>query len=87
MPWADTVRGLIQAWYLGNEVGNAIADIIFGTVNPSGCLPLTYPKKLEDVPAFPDLFSENGRIHYREDLFVGYKFYQHRKIQPLFPFG
>lgn len=87
MPWVDSVRGIIQAWYLGNEVGNAIADIVFGAVNPSGCLPLTYPKQLEDVPAFPDLFSENGQIHYREDLLVGYKHYQSRKIQPLFPFG
>jgi beta-glucosidase len=87
MPWVDDVSGLLQAWYSGNEAGNAISDILFGKVNPSGRLPLTFPVRLVDIPAYPNLPSANGKIHYREDLFVGYKHYQARKIEPLFRFG
>ncbi|CDO74858.1 hypothetical protein BN946_scf185004.g8 [Trametes cinnabarina] len=87
MPWVDDVNGLIQAWYSGNESGNALADVLFGAINPSGRLPLTFPVRVQDIPAYPNLKSENGQIHYREDLFVGYKGYQARGIKPLFPFG
>jgi beta-glucosidase len=87
MPWVSDVGALLQTWYLGNEVGNAIADVIFGNVNPSGRLPLTLPERIEDVPAYLNDHSEHGKIHYREDLFVGYKHYQARNIKPLFPFG
>lgn len=87
MPWIDSIAGLVLAWYSGNEVGNAIADVLFGKVNPSGKMPLTFPKRFEDIPAFPNLTSENGQIHYREDLYVGYKHYQAKNIEPLFPFG
>jgi beta-glucosidase len=87
MPWLDGISGLLQAWYSGNEAGNAIADILYGKVNPSGRLPLTLPERLEDVPAYPNLRSENGKIHYREDIYVGYKHYQARNIKPMFPFG
>ncbi|KIJ69540.1 glycoside hydrolase family 3 protein [Hydnomerulius pinastri MD-312] len=87
MPWIDEVNGLVQAWYSGNEVGNALADILYGTVNPSGRLSLTLPVRIEDIPAYPNFHSENGEIHYREDLFVGYKHYQAKAIKPLFPFG
>ncbi|KAI0050040.1 glycoside hydrolase family 3 protein [Auriscalpium vulgare] len=87
MPWVRSVAGVVQAWYQGNEVGNAIADVLFGAVNPSGRLPLTFPVRVEDIAAYPNLYSENGQIQYREDLFVGYKHYQARNIHPLFPFG
>ncbi|PPQ81597.1 hypothetical protein CVT26_013572 [Gymnopilus dilepis] len=87
MPWVKEVSGLLQAWYSGNEAGNAIADVLFGKVNPSARLPLTFPSRIEDVPAYLNHKSESGRIHYREDLFVGYKHYQARNITPLFPFG
>lgn len=87
MPWVDDVSGIIQAWYSGNEAGNALADIVYGMVNPSGRLPLTLPVRIEDVPSFLNLKSENGKIHYREDLFVGYKHYLARGIRPLFAFG
>lgn len=87
MPWIDNVNGVLQAWYSGNEVGNATADVLFGDVNPSGRLPLTFPVQIEDIPAYPNLFSEGGKIHYREDLLVGYKHYQAKKIKPLFNFG
>ncbi|KAF7308387.1 Beta-glucosidase [Mycena chlorophos] len=87
MPWIDQVGAIVQSWYLGNEVGNAIADVIWGHVNPSGRLPLTFPARIEDTPALGNMKSENGKIHYREDLFVGYKHYHARKMQPLFAFG
>ncbi|KAF7338522.1 Beta-glucosidase [Mycena venus] len=87
MPWVADVRSVIQAWYLGNEVGNAIADVIWGKVNPGGRLPLTFPVRIEDTPAYLNERSENGKIHYREDLFVGYKHYHARAVKPLFPFG
>lgn len=87
MPWVDQVAGLVQAWYLGNETGNAIADVLLGKVNPSGKMSLTFPKRLEDVPTYGHFSPQNGQVRYSEDLFVGYKSYHHRKIAPLFPFG
>lgn len=87
MPWRNSVAGIIQAWLSGNELGNALADIIYGRVNPSGKLPITLPAREEDVPAYLNYGAENGEVHYREDLFVGYKWYQARKISPLYPFG
>ncbi|KAL4246517.1 glycosyl hydrolase 3 family protein [Abortiporus biennis] len=87
MPWADEVNGIIQAWYQGNESGNALSDIIYGKVNPSGRLSLTFPIREQDIPAYLDSKSQNGKIHYREDLFVGYKWYQARDIKPRFAFG
>ena len=87
MPWVHEVDVILQAWLSGNEQGNAIADILFGVVNPSGRLPLTLPVRIEDVPSYLNFGSENGKVHYREDLFVGYKHYQTKKIAPLFPFG
>ncbi|PFH53517.1 glycoside hydrolase family 3 protein [Amanita thiersii Skay4041] len=87
MPWVDTVPAIVHAWYLGNATGDAIADVLFGKHNPAGRLPLTFPKAEEDVPAFGHFRSENGKVRYAEDLYVGYKHYQHRNIKPLFPFG
>ncbi|KAF8993944.1 glycoside hydrolase family 3 protein [Cyathus striatus] len=86
-PWKDKVPAIVHAWYLGNATGDAIADILFGKQNPSGKLSLTFPKRLEDVPSFGHFHSEHGKVRYAEDLFVGYKHYQHRNIEPLFPFG
>ncbi|KAJ7066458.1 glycoside hydrolase family 3 protein [Mycena amicta] len=89
MPWIEKVGGVLQTWYLGNEVGNAIADVVWGYVNPGGRLPLTFPVKIEETPAYlnDNLKISTGKIHYREDLFVGYKHYHARKVQPLFEFG
>ncbi|CAA7270155.1 unnamed protein product [Cyclocybe aegerita] len=87
MPWIEDIGALLQTWYLGNETGNAIADVLFGKVNPGGRLPLSFPVRKEDIPAHLNDKSEHGKIHYREDLFVGYKYYQARGIAPLFPFG
>ena len=87
MPWINEVDAVIQAWLSGNEAGSALADIIFGKINPSGRLPMTFPVRMEDVPSYLSFGSENGKVHYREDLFVGYKWYQARRVKPLFPFG
>lgn len=87
MPWADEVSAIVHAWYLGNSTGEAIGDVLTGKVNPSGRLSLTFPKRIEDLPSYGHFHSENGKVRYAEDLFVGYKHYHHRKIEPLFPFG
>ncbi|EJU05925.1 hypothetical protein DACRYDRAFT_127572 [Dacryopinax primogenitus] len=87
MPWVDNVSALVQAWYLGNETGNAIADVLFGKVNPSGKMSITFPRRLEDTPSYLSYGNQNGKVRYAEDLFVGYKHYIVRDIKPLFPFG
>lgn len=87
MPWISSVKAVVHAFYLGNECGDAIADILYGTTNPSGRLSLTMPVREEDVPAFPDFKSARTKVHYSEGIWVGYKYYNMRKIQPLFPFG
>ncbi|KAH9994097.1 glycoside hydrolase family 3 protein [Russula compacta] len=87
MPWVDSVPAIVHAWYLGNATGDAIADVLFGKVNPSGKLPLTFPRRLEDVPSFGHFNVDDGKVRYAEDIFVGYKHYQHRDILPLFAFG
>jgi beta-glucosidase len=87
MPWINSVKGAIHAFYLGNECGDAIADILYGTTNPSGRLSLTMPVREEDVPAYPDFKSARTKVHYSEGIWVGYKWYNMRKIKPLFPFG
>jgi beta-glucosidase len=79
----------VQAWYPGMEGGNAIARVLFGDVNPSGKLPCTFPRRLEDSPAhalgaYP---GENLTVRYEEGLLVGYRWFDAKKIEPLFPFG
>ena len=87
MPWLADTGALIEAWYPGQECGNAIAEVLFGDVNPSGKLPQTFPIRIEDNPAFLNYPGENGRVHYGERMFVGYRWYDARQIAPLFPFG
>ena len=87
MPWAADVPAIVQSWYGGQEAGNALADVLFGDVNPSGKLPTTFPVRLEDNPAFLNFPGENGKVHYGEGLFVGYRYYDKKQIAPLFPFG
>ncbi|KAJ5747660.1 uncharacterized protein N7511_009356 [Penicillium nucicola] len=87
MPWARDTKALLHAWYGGNETGNGIADIIFGDVNPSGKLPLTFPEFVEQNPAYLSFRSEGGRVLYGEDVYVGYRYYEKTKVKPLFPFG
>jgi beta-glucosidase len=89
MPWLRRVGAVIEAWQPGEEGGHAIADVLLGRVNPSGKLPVTYPRSLADVPArtplqFPGV---DGRAVYSEGVLVGYRWYDRRGIEPLFPFG
>jgi beta-glucosidase len=87
--WLDQTPAVVQAWYPGMEGGNALAAILFGDVNPSGKLPATFPKRLADSPAhalgnFPGTF---GTVHYEEGVLVGYRWFDTKQIEPLFPFG
>ncbi len=89
MPWADKVAGVIEAWYPGQEDGTAIAAILYGDVNPSGKLPLTFPRAADEIPTstaaqWPGV---NGNSTYSENLNVGYRWYDAHHMQPLFPFG
>ncbi|PCD23395.1 hypothetical protein AU210_014917 [Fusarium oxysporum f. sp. radicis-cucumerinum] len=87
MPWKDKVSAIIQAWYQGQEQGNCLADVLLGTVNPSGKLPITFPKRIEDTPPYDNYPGENDVVYYGEGIYAGYRFYDYRKIEPLFPFG
>ncbi len=87
MPWLDAVPSVLQAWYPGQECGNAIADVLFGAANPSGKLPQTFPVRLEDNPTYINYPGENGRVRYGEGVSVGYRYYDKKKVEPLFPFG
>ncbi len=85
--WIDKVKGIVQAWFPGTEGGNAIADVLLGNYNPSGKLPMTFPKKWEDCSAFNSYHKEDGRTVYDDDIFVGYRHFDKYNIEPLFPFG
>ena len=89
MPWLDQVKGVVEAWYPGQNDGNAIAAVLFGDVNPSGKLPVTFPQSLAQVPAstaaqWP---GAGGQVQYSEGVLVGYRWYTTKGITPLFPFG
>ncbi|HEX5807561.1 MAG TPA: glycoside hydrolase family 3 C-terminal domain-containing protein, partial [Anaerolineales bacterium] len=87
MPWIDKVPAVLQLWYNGQEQGNALADILFGDVNPSGKLPTTFPVRLQDNAAYVNYPGENGKVRYGEGIFVGYRYYDKKEVAPLFPFG
>lgn len=73
LPWADLVKTHLHAWFGGNELGNGIADVLFGVVNPSGKLPLSFPRRIEDTPTYLNFGSERGQVTYGEGIYVGYK--------------
>ncbi|KAF8325854.1 glycoside hydrolase superfamily [Cantharellus anzutake] len=85
MPWVDKAASLLQAFYGGNEVGHGISDVVFGKVNPSGRLPLSFPIRLEDNPTSLNFGGRN--VYYGEGIFVGYRHYEALKKKALFPFG
>jgi beta-glucosidase len=87
--WLDRVPALVQAWYPGQEGGTALAEILFGEVNPSGRLPVTFERRWEDNPVYDSYYPQTGtkRILYKEGVFVGYRGYEHNRTRPLFPFG
>ena len=91
MPWLKDVAGLVHCWYLGSESGKALVNVLNGTVCPSGKLPVTFAQKYEDYPyvqygkeAYPGVDRE---VHYKEDIFVGYRHFSTNNVKPLFPFG
>jgi len=85
--WVDAVPAVVQYWYPGQEGGNALADVLFGVVNPAGRLPTTVPKRLQDIPAMLNYPGERGRVHYGEGLFIGYRAFDRMAIEPRFAFG
>ncbi|PXY31889.1 beta-glucosidase family protein [Prauserella muralis] len=85
MPWLGRVAGVLAAWYPGQEYGNAIASLLFGDVNPSGRLPVTFPASLDQVPASDPARFPGGR--HDEGLAIGYRWYDQQGTDPLFPFG
>ncbi|GIH15406.1 glycoside hydrolase family 3 C-terminal domain-containing protein [Rugosimonospora africana] len=89
MPWVEAVPAVVEAWYPGEEDGNALAAVLFGDVNPSGKLPVTFPRTEADLPAHtPQQYpGVNGTVAYSEGLRVGYRWFDAQNIAPLFPFG
>lgn len=87
MPWVDQVKGIVEAYLGGQAVGGAVCDILFGKVNPSAKLPESFPKKLEDNPSYLSYIGEGDMVEYREGIFVGYRYYDKKKMDVLFPFG
>jgi beta-glucosidase len=87
--WADRAKVIVQAWYPGMEGGNALAKILFGQLNPSGKLPMTFPKKLEDVPAHKigEYPGDSANVYYLEGIYVGYRYYDTYNVEPQFAFG
>lgn len=94
MPWLDEVPAVLQAWFPGQEDGIIVSRLLFGLANPSGKLPVTYPRAEADLPArtplqWPGVMEENDirRVEYSEGLEIGYRWFDAQDIQPLFPFG
>jgi beta-glucosidase len=87
MPWVDRVKAILEAWLGGQAAGGAIADALTGRINPSGKLSETFPARLEDTPSYPDFPGRNREANYGEGIFIGYRYYDTRKIAPSFPFG
>ncbi|MFB4295774.1 glycoside hydrolase family 3 C-terminal domain-containing protein [Actinomadura sp. NTSP31] len=104
MPWQDKVKGILETWYAGDQQGTAIARLLWGDDNPSGKLPMTFPKSPADLPTrtpaqYPGTFADGGttrppddqtsirQVDYTEGLKVGYRWYDNRRITPLYPFG
>ena len=87
MPWLSDVKSVIEAYYPGQEGGNAIAGVLFGEINPCGKLPETFPVKLEDNPSYGHYPGNGHEVEYAEGIYVGYRHYDTQGIDPLFPFG
>jgi beta-glucosidase len=85
--WLAQTPALLEMWYGGQEGGHALASILFGDANPSGKLPATFPKALQDSPAYPTYPGKDLRADYSEGIYVGYRYYDTKNVEPLFPFG
>lgn len=89
MPWLNSIPAIVQAWYGGSESGNAIASILFGDINPSGKLPISFYEKVEDCGAnsIGEYPGDGKEVRYNEGIFIGYRWLDKEGIEPLFPFG
>ena len=87
MDWADDVAAVVQAWFGGQEMGDALADVLFGDAEPSGRLPTTIPLRVEHNPSFGNFPTENGEVRYGESILVGYRWYDARRLPVRYPFG
>ena len=87
LPFADRVPAIVESWLLGQAGGSGIADVLYGAVNPSGRLTETFPHRLEDSPAFTSFPGEGQHVRYGEGMYVGYRWYDARRIDVAFPFG
>ena len=89
MPWLSSVKGVLEAWYPGQEDGTAIAALLFGDADPSGHLPVTFPTSLSQVPASTaaQWTGTNGTVQYSEGVTFGYRWYDSQGLTPMFPFG
>ena len=85
--WIDKTPALVEMWYGGQEGGNALASVLFGEANPSGKLPVSFPKEWKDSPAFGHYPGENLKVDYAEGIYVGYRYFDTKNVEPLFPFG
>jgi beta-glucosidase len=85
--WIDDVAAVLEAWMMGQAGGGAVADVLLGVTNPSGKLAETFPLRLQDTPAHINFPGGNGEVHYGESLFIGYRYYDYREVDVLFPFG
>jgi beta-glucosidase len=89
LPWLNRVPALVATWYGGSEAGTALAKVLFGQVDPSGKLPISWERRVQDNPTYHNYYEEPGtrNVHYREGIFIGYRYYDRSKVKPLFPFG
>ena len=87
MPWEKQVKSIVECFLGGQSMGAALANVLFGKVNPSGKLPVTFPKALAHTPAYFNYPGQGGKVHYHEGVFVGYRYYDTKQIEPLYPFG
>ena len=85
--WLDKTPALLDMWYGGQQGGHALAAILFGDADPSGKLPVSFPKKIEDSPAYGHYPGENLKVDYAEGIYVGYRYYDTKNVEPQFPFG
>ncbi len=87
MPWLDDVAAVLLVWFPGEEFGEALADVLYGVAEPGGRLPVTFPRHMEDTPAFTHYPGERDHMAYGEGLLIGHRWYDQQGIEPLFPFG
>jgi beta-glucosidase len=87
MPWLDRVGAVVQAWYGGQEVGHAVADVLFGNADPGGRLPVTFPRHSRQHPGLLNFPGEAGEVRYGEGVYVGYRGFDRLGLKPMFPFG